>query len=71
MANSAVSIPKEPSRLTTALGAFEIAGVTTNLAFLKALLEDKGLKAAILSIDDLYLTLPERERLAVASLLIN
>src|ERR1700761_162709 len=31
--------------------------------FLKTLLEAKGLTAAILSLDDLYLTLPERERL--------
>lgn len=40
------------------------SGKSTMAAFLKALLEDKGLKAAVLSIDDLYLTLPERERLA-------
>ncbi|MGZ3272833.1 MAG: kinase [Caulobacteraceae bacterium] len=40
------------------------SGKSTMAAFLKALLEDRGLKAAVLSIDDLYLTLPERERLA-------
>ena len=40
------------------------SGKSTMAAFLKALLEDKGLKTAVLSIDDLYLTLPERERLA-------
>jgi D-glycerate 3-kinase len=40
------------------------SGKSTMAAFLKALLEDKGLKAAVLSIDDLYLTLAERERLA-------
>jgi D-glycerate 3-kinase len=40
------------------------SGKSTMAAFLKALLEDGGLKTAILSIDDLYLTLPERERLA-------
>jgi D-glycerate 3-kinase len=33
-------------------------------AFLKVLLEAQGLTAAVLSLDDLYLTLPERERLA-------
>jgi D-glycerate 3-kinase len=40
------------------------SGKSTMAAFLKALLEDGGLRAAVLSIDDLYLTLPERERLA-------
>ena len=40
------------------------SGKSTMAAFLQALLEDRGLKTAILSIDDLYLTLPERERLA-------
>src|SRR5215469_7151246 len=40
------------------------SGKSTMAAFLKALLEDQGLTAAVLSIDDLYLTLPERERLA-------
>src|SRR5215469_10989334 len=40
------------------------SGKSTMAAFLKALLEAGGLKVAILSIDDLYLTLPERERLA-------
>jgi D-glycerate 3-kinase len=39
------------------------SGKSTMAAFLKALLEADGLKVAILSIDDLYLTLPERERL--------
>ncbi|HTI66700.1 MAG TPA: kinase [Caulobacteraceae bacterium] len=41
------------------------SGKSTMAAFLKVLLEHKGLKATVLSIDDLYLTLPERERLAV------
>src|SRR5215469_14478781 len=41
------------------------SGKSTMAAFLKALLEAEGLKAAILSLDDLYLTLPERERLSV------
>jgi D-glycerate 3-kinase len=40
------------------------SGKSTMAAFLKALLESRGLKTAVLSIDDLYLTLPERERLA-------
>jgi D-glycerate 3-kinase len=40
------------------------SGKSTMAAFLKALLEARGLKVAVLSIDDLYLTLPERERLA-------
>ena len=40
------------------------SGKSTMASFLKALLEDKGLKAAVLSLDDIYLTLPERERLA-------
>jgi D-glycerate 3-kinase len=40
------------------------SGKSTMSAFLEALLKDRGLKAAVLSIDDLYLTLPERERLA-------
>ena len=40
------------------------SGKSTMAAFLKALLKDQGLRAAVLSIDDLYLTLPERERLA-------
>lgn len=40
------------------------SGKSTMAAFLKALLEARGLKAAVLSLDDLYLTLPERERLA-------
>jgi D-glycerate 3-kinase len=40
------------------------SGKSTMAAFLKVLLEDRGLKATILSLDDLYLTLPERERLA-------
>ena len=41
------------------------SGKSTMAAFLKTLLEERGLKTAVLSIDDLYLTLPERERLAV------
>jgi D-glycerate 3-kinase len=40
------------------------SGKSTMAAFLKALLDERGLKTAILSLDDLYLTLPERERLA-------
>jgi D-glycerate 3-kinase len=40
------------------------SGKSTMAAFLQALLEDGGLTSAVLSIDDLYLTLPERERLA-------
>lgn len=40
------------------------SGKSTMAAFLAALLEARGLKAAVLSLDDLYLTLPERERLA-------
>ena len=39
------------------------SGKSTMALFLKALLEARGLTAAILSLDDLYLTLPERERL--------
>ena len=39
------------------------SGKSTMGLFLKALLEERGLKTAILSLDDLYLTLPERERL--------
>jgi D-glycerate 3-kinase len=40
------------------------SGKSTMAAFLKALLESKGLATVVLSIDDLYMTLPERERLA-------
>ncbi len=40
------------------------SGKSTMAVFLKALLEERGLKTAVLSLDDLYLTLPERERLA-------
>jgi D-glycerate 3-kinase len=40
------------------------SGKSTMGLFLKALLEARGLKTAVLSLDDLYLTLPERERLA-------
>jgi D-glycerate 3-kinase len=39
------------------------SGKSTMALFLKSLLEERGLKTAILSLDDLYLTLPERERL--------
>ena len=39
------------------------SGKSTMSAFLKALLEEQGLRTAILSLDDLYLTLPEREEL--------
>jgi D-glycerate 3-kinase len=42
------------------------SGKSTMSAFLKGLLEDKGLRAAIISLDDLYLTLPERQELARA-----
>jgi D-glycerate 3-kinase len=40
------------------------SGKSTMAAFLKVLLEAQGLSAAVLSLDDIYLTLPERERLA-------
>jgi D-glycerate 3-kinase len=40
------------------------SGKSTMAAFLKVLLEARGLKTAVLSLDDLYLTLPEREALA-------
>jgi D-glycerate 3-kinase len=40
------------------------SGKSTMAAFLKVLLEAQGLKVAVLSLDDLYLTLPERERLS-------
>jgi D-glycerate 3-kinase len=40
------------------------SGKSTMAAFLKLLLEQKGLTVAVLSIDDIYLTLPQRERLA-------
>jgi D-glycerate 3-kinase len=39
------------------------SGKSTMASFLKALLEAEGLKTAILSLDDLYLPLSERERL--------
>jgi D-glycerate 3-kinase len=39
------------------------SGKSTMASFLKALLEAEGLKAAVLSLDDLYLPLSERERL--------
>ena len=39
------------------------SGKSTMAIFLKALLEARGLTAAILSLDDIYLTLPERQRL--------
>lgn len=39
------------------------SGKSTMASFLKALLEAEGLKSAVLSLDDLYLTLSERERL--------
>jgi D-glycerate 3-kinase len=39
------------------------SGKTTMAAFLKVLLAERGLDAAVLSIDDLYLTLPERQAL--------
>ena len=40
------------------------SGKSTMAAFLKVLLEAQGLTTAVLSLDDIYLTLPERERLA-------
>src|SRR5579885_29908 len=40
------------------------SGKSTMAAFLKLLIEQHGLTAAVLSIDDLYLTLPERQALA-------
>jgi D-glycerate 3-kinase len=40
------------------------SGKSTMSAFLKALLQEKGLRAAVISLDDLYLTLPERQDLA-------
>jgi D-glycerate 3-kinase len=39
------------------------SGKSTMASFLKVLLEAEGLKAAVLSLDDLYLPLSERERL--------
>jgi len=39
------------------------SGKSTMALFLRTLLEGRGLKTAILSLDDLYLTLPQRERL--------
>jgi D-glycerate 3-kinase len=40
------------------------SGKSTMSAFLKVLLEQRGLRCAVLSIDDLYLSLPQREDLA-------
>ena len=40
------------------------SGKSTMAVFLKALLESRGLRTTVLSLDDIYLTLPERERLA-------
>lgn len=40
------------------------SGKSTMAAFLKALLQDQGLRTAILSLDDLYLTRTQREDLA-------
>ena len=40
------------------------SGKSTMAVFLRALLAEQGLRSVVLSIDDLYLTLPERERLA-------
>jgi len=40
------------------------SGKSTMAAFLKVLLEAQGLTTAVLSLDDIYLTLPQRERLA-------
>jgi D-glycerate 3-kinase len=40
------------------------SGKSTMAAFLKTLLQDQGLRTAVISIDDLYLTLTERRALA-------
>jgi D-glycerate 3-kinase len=40
------------------------SGKSTMSAFLVALLQAQGLRAVVISLDDLYLTLPEREELA-------
>jgi len=40
------------------------SGKSTMAAFLRALLDAQGLPTAVISIDDLYLDLPDRERLA-------
>jgi D-glycerate 3-kinase len=40
------------------------SGKSTMVVFLRTLLEAKGLTAAILSLDDLYLTLPQRRQLS-------
>ena len=40
------------------------SGKSTMSAFLVTLLEARGLRAAVISLDDLYLTLPERQELA-------
>jgi D-glycerate 3-kinase len=40
------------------------SGKSTMSAFLKTLLQAQGLRAAVISLDDLYLTLPERQELA-------
>ncbi len=50
--------------LVTGLCGSQGSGKSTMAAFLKLLLEAQGLTTAVLSLDDLYLTLPERERLA-------
>jgi D-glycerate 3-kinase len=65
-------VADEIARRRRALGRTLVAGLcgsqgsgkSTMAAFLKVLLEGQGLTAAVLSLDDLYLTLPERERLA-------
>jgi D-glycerate 3-kinase len=41
------------------------SGKSTMSAFLKALLQAQGLRATVISLDDLYLTLPERQELAL------
>jgi D-glycerate 3-kinase len=41
------------------------SGKSTMSAFLRALLQAQGLRATVISLDDLYLTLPERQALAL------
>ncbi|MDB5460493.1 MAG: hypothetical protein JWO72_2234 [Caulobacteraceae bacterium] len=42
------------------------SGKSTMSAFLRTLLRDGGLRAVVISLDDLYLTLPQRQALAAA-----
>jgi D-glycerate 3-kinase len=50
--------------IVVALCGSQGSGKSTMASFLKTLLEARGLTAAILSLDDTYLTRPEREQLA-------